>query len=126
VTVVATSHMVNEALTAAEALAADGIDIEIVDPRTAIPLDRERICASVRKTGRLVVADEANLTCSIASEIAASVAELAFDALNAPILRVARPDVPIPYSPPLEKYLTPNAEKIAAAVKAVMGKSARS
>lgn len=126
VTVVATSHMVNEALTAAEALAADGIDIEVVDPRTAVPLDRERICASVRKTGRLVVADEANLTCSIASEIAASVAELAFDALKAPILRVARPDVPIPYSPPLEKYLTPHAEKIAAAVKAVMGKSARS
>jgi pyruvate dehydrogenase E1 component beta subunit len=126
VTVVATSHMVNEALTAAGTLAADGIDVEVVDPRTAVPLDRERICESVRKTGRLVVADEANLTCSIASEIAASVAELAFDALKAPILRVARPDVPMPYSPPLEKYLTPDAKKIAAAVKAVMGKSARS
>jgi acetoin:2,6-dichlorophenolindophenol oxidoreductase subunit beta len=125
VTVVATSHMVNEALKAAEAVAADGIDVEVVDPRTAVPLDIEGICASVRKTGRLVVVDEANITCSIASEIAASVAERAFDALKAPIMRVARPDVPMPYSPPLEKYLTPDAEKIARAVRAVTGRPAR-
>ena len=125
VTVVATSNMVNEALKAADALAGEGIDVEVVDPRTAVPLDKERICASVRKTGRLVVVDEANLTCSIASEIAASVAELAFDALKAPIARVARPDVPMPYSPPLEKYLTPDAGKIADAVRAVTGRSAR-
>jgi acetoin:2,6-dichlorophenolindophenol oxidoreductase subunit beta len=125
VTVVATSNMVNEALTAAEVLAGESIDVEVVDPRTAVPLDKERICGSVRKTGRLVVVDEANLTCSIASEIAASVAELAFDALKAPIMRVARPDVPMPYSPPLEKYLTPDAAKIADAVRVVTGRPAK-
>ncbi|HEX2726632.1 MAG TPA: transketolase C-terminal domain-containing protein [Beijerinckiaceae bacterium] len=125
VTVIATSYIVNEALKAAESLAADGVDVEVVDPRTAVPLDRERICDSVRKTGRLVVVDEANMTCSIASEIAATVAELAFDALKAPILRVARPDVPMPYSPPLEQYLSPNAAKIAHAIKTVIGRPAQ-
>jgi len=121
VTIVATSLMVQEALKAAAALARDGIDAEVVDPRTIVPLDQAAICASVRKTGRLVVVDEANRTCSIASEIAALVAEEAFGALKAPIRRVARADAPVAFSPPLEAYVTPTAEKIAAAVKAVAG-----
>src|SRR5690606_6370705 len=120
VTVVATSYMVLQALAAAETLAADGIDVEVVDPRTVVPLDRAGICASVRRTGRLVVVDEANLTCSVASEIAATVAEQAFDALKAPILRVARPDTPVAYSPPLEAFVTPTADRIVQAVRAVV------
>jgi pyruvate dehydrogenase E1 component beta subunit len=120
VTIVATSLMVREALKAAEALAKDGIEAEVVDPRTIVPLDGDGICASVRKTGRLVTVDEGNALCSIGSEISALVAEHAFDALKAPILRVARPPVPIAFSPPLEAHVTPNAEKIEAAVKRVM------
>jgi pyruvate dehydrogenase E1 component beta subunit len=117
VTIVTTSLMVREALKAAEALARDGIETEVVDPRTIVPLDAEAICASVRKTGRLVTVDEGNALCSIGSEISALVAEHAFDALKAPILRVARPPVPIAFSPPLEAYVTPNAEKVEAAVR---------
>jgi pyruvate dehydrogenase E1 component beta subunit len=120
VTIVATSLMVQEALKAAEILAEDMIEAEVVDPRTAVPLDRAGICESVRRTGRLVVVDEANLTCSIASEIAASVAEQAFASLKAPILRVARPDAPVAFSPPLEKAVTPSSDKIVAAVRKVM------
>jgi pyruvate dehydrogenase E1 component beta subunit len=119
VTIVATSLMVQEALKAAMALAREGIEAEVVDPRTIVPLDRATILASVRKTGRLVCVDEANRTCSIASEIAAIAAEEAFAALKAPVLRVARADVPVAYSPPLEAHVTPTADKIAAAVKEV-------
>jgi pyruvate/2-oxoglutarate/acetoin dehydrogenase E1 component len=119
-TIVATSLMVQEALKAAAALAREGIEVEVVDPRTIVPLDRATILASVKKTGRLVTVDEANRTCSIASEISALVAEEAFAALKAPILRVARADAPVAYAPPLEAYVTPAADKIAAAVKAVM------
>jgi acetoin:2,6-dichlorophenolindophenol oxidoreductase subunit beta len=120
VTIVATSLMVQEALKAAEALAREGVDAEVIDLRTIVPLDRAAICASVQRTGRLVVVDEANRTCSVASEIAALVAEEAFGALKAPIRRVARPDAPVAFSPPLEAYVTPSADKIAAAVKAVL------
>ena len=84
-------------------------------------IDRATILASVRKTGRLVAVDEANRTCSIASEISALVAEEAFGALKAPIRRVARADAPVANSPPLEAYVTPTADKIAAAVKAMGG-----
>ncbi len=119
VTIVATSLMVREALSAAEALAKDGIEAEVVDPRTIVPLDTDGILASVRKTGRLVTVDEGNALCSIGSEISALVAEHAFGALKAPILRVARPPVPVSFSPPLEAHITPNADKIVAAVKKV-------
>lgn len=122
VTVVATSLTVQTALKAAELLAKDGIDAEIVDPRTVVPLDANTICESVRKTGRLVVVDEGVQTCSVASEVAACVAEQAFSALKAPIVRVARPHVPVSYAPPLEDYVTPTPEKIAAAVKKSLGK----
>jgi len=116
-TIVATSLMVREALAAADALSKDGIEAEVIDPRTIVPLDAAAICASIEKTGRLVTVDEGNATCSIGSEIAALAAEQVFAALKAPVLRVARPSVPVPYSPPLEAYITPNAEKIAAAVR---------
>jgi pyruvate dehydrogenase E1 component beta subunit len=121
ITVVATSLMVQVALEAADSLLKDGIEVEVVDPRTIVPLDKSTICESVGKTGRLVVVDECNLSCSIASEIAAIVAEEAFSALKAPIARVARPDVPVPFSQPLEAYITPTADKITEAVRKVLG-----
>jgi pyruvate dehydrogenase E1 component beta subunit len=117
ITIVATSFMVLKALDAAEQLAKEGIDAEVVDPRTIVPFDAKIICDSVRKTGYLVVAEEASKTCSVGSEIAATVAEEAFDALKGPILRVARPAVPMPYSPSLEEYATPSAAHIVSAVK---------
>lgn len=122
VTIVATSLAVQFALKAAELLAKDGIDAEVVDPRTVVPLDVETICNSVRKTGRLVVVDEAVRTCSVASEIAACVAEQAFAALKAPIQRVTRPHMPVSYAPPLEDFVTPGPDKIVAAVRKVLGK----
>ena len=117
VTVVATSLTVTLALEAAEALAKDGIEVEVIDPRTLVPFDKAAILASVAKTGRLVVADETNRSCGVASEIVAIVAEEGFASLKAPVVRVTRPDVPIPASAPLEAFLTPTAEKIAAGVR---------
>lgn len=120
VTVVALASRVYEALAAAEMLEQNGISVEVIDPRSLVPLDRETILASVAKTGRLVVVDEAHRTCSAASEIAAIVADEGFWSLKAPIKRVTTPDTQIPFSPPLEKILYPDAAKIAAAVRAVM------
>jgi acetoin:2,6-dichlorophenolindophenol oxidoreductase subunit beta len=123
VTIVATSLMVHEALAASVLLAKDGIEAEVVDPRTIVPLDADTICASVAKTGRLVTVDEGNAMCCIGSEISALVAEHAFAALKAPIMRIARPAVPVPFSPPLEAYLTPNADKIAMVARKAVGAS---
>ena len=115
VTVLAISLMVHYALDAAERLARDGIDVEIIDPRSLAPFDEATLLESVAKTGRLVVADEAPLTGGLASSIAGLVAERGFWSLKAPIARVARADTPVPYSPPLEKFVTPDADKIEAA-----------
>ena len=120
VTVVATSLMVHYCLAAAEALAKEGIEVEVVDPRTLVPLDEKTILDSVSRTGRLVVVDECPLRGGIASEIAATVAERGFRYLKGPIVRVTRPDVPVPYSLPLENFITPDPEKIAAAVRRVL------
>lgn len=120
VTVVATSLMVHYCLAAAEALAKEGIDVEVVDPRTLVPLDEKTILESVSRTGRLVVVDECPLRGGIASEIAATVAERGFRSLKAPIVRVTRPDVPVPYSLPLENFIMPDAAKIVAAVRRVL------
>ena len=120
VTVVATSLMVSRSLAAAAALAKDGIEVEVVDPRTLVPLDEAAILASVRKTGRLVVVDECHLRCGVASEIAATVGERALGHLKAPIRRVATADVPIPFSPTLEAFIEPTQEKIEAAVRSVL------
>ncbi len=121
VTVVATSLMVQRSLAAAEALAREGIDVEVVDPRTLVPLDEAAILTSVRKTGRLVVVDECHLRCGVAAEIAALVAQHGFGHLRAPIARVTAADVPIPFSPALERFIEPTQEKIEAAVREVLG-----
>lgn len=122
VTVVATSWMVQVALQAAKELADEGIDVEVLDPRTLVPFDHRSLIASVAKTGRLVVANETHLSCGVAAEISAIAAEHAFQYLKAPIVRVARPDVPTPFSRPLEDFITPTSEKIADAVRRVTGK----
>ncbi len=121
VTVVATAAMVPKALAVAESLAAEGIGVEVVDPRTLLPLDEETILASVKKTHRLVVVHEAVKFAGPGGEIAAMVAEKAFDYLDAPILRVAAPFSPVPFSPPLEQAFIPSEERIAQAVREVVG-----
>ncbi len=122
VTVVATSFVVQTALIAAEELAVEGIEAEVLDPRTLVPFDRATLIDSVRRTGRLVIVDETNLSCGVAAEVAAIVAEDGFEFLRAPIARVTRPDVPTPFSKPLEDAITPSAEKVAAAVRRVLGR----
>ena len=119
VTIVAIGACTLHSLAAADVLAREGISAEVVDVRTVSPLDRSTIVASVVRTGRLVVVDSAPMTCSVASEIAATVVENAFDSLQAPITRVVAPDVPVPFSPALEKLLYPNVDKIVAAVRGV-------
>ncbi len=120
VTVVAVASRVQEALTAAETLTKEGVSVEVIDPRTLVPLDKETILASVAKTGRLVVVEEAHRTCGAAAEIVAIVAEEGFWSLKAPIKRLAVPDVHIPFSPPLERLMYPTASTIVSAVRAVM------
>ena len=122
VTVVAIAWLVHEALAAAETLAKEGISVEVVDPRTLVPMDTETIRASVRKTGRLVVADEAGPTAGLSAEIAALVTEDpdTFRALKAPVRRVCALNVPIPYSPVLEDHVFPDRNKIAAGIRDVL------
>lgn len=118
--IIAISGMVRKALAAAERLGDDGISAEVIDPRTLVPLDKETIIRSVRKTGRLVIVDEAPRICGAAGEIAAIVADEGFEYLKAPIKRVTRLQTPVPFSPPLEQYVLPNEEKIVAAAKDVL------
>jgi len=120
VTVVATYNMVHFALSVADELQSEGVSVEVVDPRTLVPLDAETILDSVRKTGRLVVADEGHLTCGFTAEVAALAASQAIEFLKAPVARVAAPQTPVPFSPPLEKAYIPDARRIAAAVRDVM------
>jgi pyruvate/2-oxoglutarate/acetoin dehydrogenase E1 component len=122
VTIVGMAYYVREALAVAEALAAEGISVEVVDPRTLVPMDVETLRASVRKTGRLVIVDEAPATCSAASEIAALIAEdpETFRVLRAPIRRVCAMPVPVPYSPPLEQAALPSRDDIKTAVYEVL------
>ncbi|HLC27548.1 MAG TPA: transketolase C-terminal domain-containing protein, partial [bacterium] len=117
VTVVAIMHLVAEALAAAEELEKEEISVEVVDPRTLVPLDRDMIFASVAKTGRLVIADDSPRSCGFAAEVAALVAEEIVDVLKAPIRRVTRLNVPIPFSTPMENMVLPNRQKIVAAVR---------
>ena len=120
VTVVTIGSTQGAALGAAQDLSAQGISVEVIDPRTLVPLDEQAILNSVAKTGRLVVVDPSNRTGGAAAEIAALVAEEAFDCLKRQIVRVATPDVPIPFSPALEKPLYPSREGIVAAVKKLL------
>ena len=121
-TIVALGYMVHPALAAAEELADEGISVEVIDPRTLVPLDVDTIRESVRKTGRLVVVDESSPICSMASEIAAVVAEdwETYRALRAPVQRLCTAAVPIPYSPPLEDFVLPDQGRIASAVRNAM------
>jgi acetoin:2,6-dichlorophenolindophenol oxidoreductase subunit beta len=120
VTLVACGIQVPRALEAAERLAQAGISVEVVDPRTLVPLDEATILRSVRKTGRLVVSDETPRSCGVAAELLARVVESGWDALKAPPMRVTTPDVPIPYSGPLEQAVTPTSERLEAAVRALV------
>jgi len=120
VTVVALAGMVRRALSVAEALAEEDISVEVVDPRTIVPLDKQTILDSVEKTGRLVVVDPAHKSCSVASEISAMVSQDGFWTLQAPIHRVASLDCHMPFSPALEKLVLPDEEKITEAIYAVL------
>ena len=122
VTLIAVSFMVHEAMKAAEALAAEGMEVEVIDLRTVKPLDREMILNSVRKTGRVVVTDVGWKSFGVSAEIAALVAENVFDALKAPVLRIALPDCPAPASRNLEEAYYPTAEDIVQAVRKVWGR----
>jgi pyruvate dehydrogenase E1 component beta subunit len=115
VTIVALSRLVGEALTAAERLAADGIEAEVIDPRTLVPLDLETISDSVRRTGRAVVAHEAVRTGGFGAELAAELQAAAFDYLDAPVQRVGAPFTPVPLSPALEDAYRPDADDVHAA-----------
>ena len=119
-TIVATLYMVHKALSAAEILSKEGIDVEVVDPRTLVPLDTQAIVDSVRKTGRIAIVSEDGKTAGVSAEIAAVVAEEALDYLDASIKRVAEPDTPIPFSPPLEQFVIPNEKSIVKAVKEIV------
>ena len=121
VTIVATGWMVGKALAAAEALASEGIEAEVIDPRTLEPLDIPTILTSLEKTGRLVLVDQATRHASASAVIAAEVAEQGFSALKAPIAQVTGLDATVPYSEPMEAYVLPNESKIAGAVHQVLG-----
>lgn len=120
VTVVATSLMVHKAINAARELEKEGISLEIVDPRTIVPLDKKTILESVKKTSKLVIVDEDYERCGFASEIAAMVAEEGLFYLDSPIKRVATPNVPIPYSPALEKVVIPDEDRIIKTVRQIV------
>ena len=122
VTVVALSRLVHESLAAAEDLAGEGVEVEVVDPRTLVPLDLETIVESVARTHRLVVAHEAVAHGGVGAEIAAQVQAASFDELDAPIERVGAPFAPIPFSPPLEDAYLPGRAEVAAAVRASLGR----
>jgi pyruvate dehydrogenase E1 component beta subunit len=120
VTVIATARLVHESLEAARRLSEEGIEVEVVDPRSLVPLDREALAASVRRTNRVVIAEEGPMRGSVGAWLAWVVMEDCFDDLDAPIARVAGPNTPIPFSPPLEAFATPGAEGVIAAVRKVL------
>jgi acetoin:2,6-dichlorophenolindophenol oxidoreductase subunit beta len=121
-TVVATSSMVYVALEAADLLAEEGVSVEVVDPRTLVPLDRDAIVSSARKTGRAIVVDEGHESYGASAEIAAVIAHGAFWELEAPVTRVAAMDVPIPFSPVLEDLTVPTPERLVETARALLGK----
>jgi pyruvate/2-oxoglutarate/acetoin dehydrogenase E1 component len=120
VTIVAIGAMVPKALSVAEEFEKEGVSVEVWDPRTLVPLDREGMLASVAKTGRVVIADEGHLRGGAAGDLAAIIIDEGFDSLNAPIKRVTALDVPIPFSPPLENFVLPDENKITAAVREIL------
>lgn len=123
VTIVAIGKQVHTALQAAEQLSARGIEAEILDPRSLSPLDEEAVLASVEKTNRLVIVDEANPRCSIAADIASLAADKGFDSLDAPVKKVTAPHTPVPFSPPLEDLYLPTPEKVVNTVLEMLGET---
>jgi 2-oxoisovalerate dehydrogenase E1 component beta subunit len=119
VSIVTYAAMLHVALEAAEAAAKDGIEVEVLDIRTLLPLDEEAILATAAKTGKVIVLHEATRTGGPGGEIAALISERVFEYLDAPVVRMAPPDTPVPYSPPLEEYFLPNAEKVGKAIRAL-------
>ncbi|MGQ0668544.1 MAG: alpha-ketoacid dehydrogenase subunit beta [Actinomycetota bacterium] len=119
VTIVGVALMAKRALEAAEVLSADGVEAEVIDPRTLSPLDEETILGSVERTGRLVIVDESPPRCSVATDIAALAADRAFGALRAPVKRVSAPHTPVPLSPPLERAYIPSVDRIVEAVRSI-------
>ena len=119
ISIITYGAMVHSSLEAAQMVAVEGISVEILDLRTLLPMDRPRILETVKKTGRALIVHEATRTGGPGGEIAALIGEYAFEHLDAPIVRVAPPDTPVPYSPPLEEYFLPNALKIADAIRAL-------
>jgi pyruvate/2-oxoglutarate/acetoin dehydrogenase E1 component len=119
VSIVTYAAMLHVALEAAEAAARDGIDVEVLDLRTLLPLDEEAILATAAKTGKVIVLHEATRTGGPGGEVAALISERAFEYLDSPVVRMAPPDTPVPYSPPLEDYFLPNAEKVGKAIRAL-------
>jgi pyruvate dehydrogenase E1 component beta subunit len=103
----------------------DGISIEVFDPRSLLPFDHASLAASVRKTGRLVLFDDSNRTCGLAAELSAWAAEELFHELRAPVVRVTRADVPVPFSIALDKHVLPRPEQLESAVRSVVASSAR-
>jgi 2-oxoisovalerate dehydrogenase E1 component beta subunit len=119
VSIVTYAAMLHVALEAAEAAAREGISVEVLDLRTLLPLDEEAILATAGRTGKVIVLHEATRTGGPGGEISALIAERAFEYLDAPVLRVAPPDTPVPYSPPLEDHFLPNADKVGKAIRAI-------
>lgn len=119
-TIVATLFMVHKALKAAEELDKEGISVEVIDLRTLTPLDKQTLIRSVKKTGRIVIVSEDCKSAGVSAEIASVVAEEALDYLDAPIKRLAEPDMPIPFSPPLEQYVIPDEKAIIKVVKEIV------
>ena len=117
-TVIAYGAMVHTALEATEDL--DGASVEVVDLRSLVPLDEEAILASVRKTSKVLIVDEANQTCAAGAQVAAVIAEKGFEDLDGPVRRVATPDVPIPFSPPLEQALLPSVDRVKEAARELL------
>lgn len=123
VTVIAIGTMLPKAVSAAEKLAAQGIQVEIVDPRTLVPLDKQTLIESVAKTSRVIIAHEAHVRSGPGAEIAAMLAEEAIEYLDGPILRIGAKNVPLPYSPDLENYVLPSEEDVVEAINSLLGKS---
>lgn len=117
VSIIAYGSMVYEALEAAQTVEAAGIDVEVLDLRTLLPLDRDAILGTAERTGKVIVVHEATMTGGVGGEVTAIIAEHAFELLDAPLVRLAAPDTPVPFSPPLEDFFRPNAAKIADAVR---------
>lgn len=119
VTVIAVGNLVPEALAVAETMSTEGISVKVWDPRTLLPLDRDGLCEAVSATGRVVIYDDSNRTCGFAAEISAILGERVFGNLRAPIKRVTRADIPVPFSGPLERAVLPSPDRLATAIRTV-------